>query len=331
MENNRGKNILQRGKSKSLILWLFVLLCIASLPLIFRLTHFADYLMYITVRIMILGIFAMSYDIVFGYTGIINFGHAMFIGSGAYTVGILMKRITIDFHDSSFAILIALAVGIILGWIVGFLCSKVGRVAVFIVTFGFAEALHLFVLSDPFKITNAEDGIAGISREPLLTFLNIKPEIYFYYFTFILLCISYLALRIIIRSPFGDVLMGIRDNPLRVRFLGYQVQHYRIASFMIAGFFASLAGALTAFHEGSTSPELFHWFFSGDAVIFTVLGGPGTLLGPVMGAAIVVILQEVLSDIFHNWVIFLGIGYIALIMFLPKGLFPLLQRLRVRQ
>jgi branched-chain amino acid transport system permease protein len=223
---------------------------------------------------------------------------------------------------------IGLTAGLIVGLIVGFLASRVGAVAVFLVTFAFTETMQLLVLADPLRITNSEDGIAGIPRETMLGFLSIKPEVNFYYFTLILLCLSYLALRTIIRSPMGDVLVGIRENPLRLRFLGYRIRHYRISAFMISGFFASLAGALTALHEGSCAAEMFSWFLSGDAVLFTVLGGPGTLIGPVLGASIVVIFMEVLSDISRNWLIFLGMSYIVLIMFLPKGLFPQLQRIR---
>ena len=328
MENHRRTTVIQYKKNASLLPWLIILVCIAALPFVFRFTKYPDYLTYITARIMILGIFTMSYDLLGGYMGVLHFGHAMFLGGGAYTVGISMVRFHL-FHDAVPGILLALAVGIIMGLFMGFLASRVGRVAVFLVTFGLTEAVHLLVLSDPVGITNGENGIAGINRVHLFEFVNIKPEFHYYYFVLILLCLSYSALRIIIRSPFGDVLIGIRENPQRIRFLGYDVRHYKIVAFIISGFFASLSGALTALHEGSTSPEMFHWFYSGDAVVFMVLGGPGTLTGPVLGTAIAVILQEILSILFHNWLIFLGIGYIALIMFLPKGLFSLFQNMRL--
>jgi len=127
-------------------------------------------------------------------------------------------------------------------------------------------------------------------------------------------------------SPLGEVFIAIRENPQRVRFLGYRVRQFRIVAFMIAGTFASLAGALTALHERSVAPEMFSWFLSGDAVLFTVLGGPGSLIGPILGSSIVILCQEILSDIFHNWLVFLGLSYIALVMFLPKGLFPMLEK-----
>ena len=304
---------------------------LASLPAIFQVTAFADYLTYIVVRMMILGLYAMSYDLLLGYTGIFSYGHATFIGCGAYAVAILMVRTGLHLQDAIPGIMLGLAVGLFMGWIMGFLCSRVGQVAVFLVSFAFTESIQLLVMSDPLRITNAEDGISGIPRETFLGFLNIKPEVNFYYFVLILLVLSYLALLAITRRPIGDVFLAIRENPVRVRFLGYRIRHYRIAAFMISGFFASLAGALTALHEKAVAPEMLSWFLSGDAVLFVVLGGPGTLIGPFLGASIVVIFQEILSDFFKNWVVFLGISYIALIMFLPKGVFPLIDRIRSRR
>lgn len=330
MENRRSTIIGQQERGTGLFPLLVVLFCIAALPLIFRTTKFPDYLTYIAARIMILAIFAMSFDLLLGYTGVLQFGHALFLGGGAYTLGILMVRFPIII-DVVPGILVASVVGIILGLFLGYLASGVGRVAVFIVTFGITEVFRLLVLSDPMGITNGENGIAGIQRLQLFKFINIRPELHYYYLVLVLLCLSFLALRAITRSPFGDVLIGIRDNVQRIRFLGYNVRHFKIAAFTISGLFASLSGALTALHEGSTSPEMFHWFFSGDALIYTVLGGPGTLIGPFLGAVIAVILQEIFSDLFHNWLIFLGIGYIALIMFLPNGLFRLFQKVFSRE
>jgi branched-chain amino acid transport system permease protein len=314
-----------------LIRWVLVLAVLALLPVIFRSTAFADYLTYTVVRMMIFGLYAMSYDLLFGFTGIFSFGHATFWGCGAYAVAILMVRSGLPLRDAFPGLLAALAAGLVFGWVVGFLCSRVGQVAVFLVTFAFTESIQLLVVSDPLRITNAEDGISGIPRETFLGLLSVKSETEFYYFVLGALVLSYAALRAITRSPMGDVFISIRENPLRVRFLGYRIRQYRTAAFMISGLFASLAGALTALHERAVAPEMFSWFLSGDAVLFTVLGSPGTLIGPVLGAAIVVIFQEILSDIFRNWMIFLGLSYILLIIFLPKGLFPILERLQSRR
>jgi len=322
------RSLHQGSEKKSLrFLWGIILLALILLPIAFRATPFADYLTYTVGRMMIFGLYAMSYDLLFGYTGIFSFGHATFWGCGGYSIGILMVRSGWQITDAFPGLILAMLVGVGFGWAMGFLCSRVGPVAIFLVTFAFSQSLQLLAFSDPLKITNAEDGITGIPRETFLGLLPIKSEMQYYYFVLAVLVLSILVLNMIIRSPLGDVFVGIRENPLRVRFLGYEVRYYRIVAFMISGAFASLAGALTSLHERAVAPEMLSWFFSGDAVLFTVLGGPGTLIGPLLGAAIVIIFQEILSDIFRNWLIFLGISYIVLIMFLPKGLFPLFQRL----
>lgn len=308
---------------------LIILVLAALLPWVYQFTKFADYLTYITVRMMILGLYAMSYDLIFGYTGLFSFGHASFMAGGAYSFAILMRQLGLPINDALTGVLAAMVAGLIIGLFMGFLASRLGsHLAVFLVTFAITESLFLLTIVDPLNITGGENGIAGIPRETFLGFFNIKSEINFFYLTLALLILTFLLLRLIIRSSFGDTLQAIRENPQRVRFLGYNIRHYRMVAFMISGLFASLAGALTALHEQSVGPEMFAMYVSGDAFIYTVLGGAGTLVGPLMGTVLMVIAQETLSYFFHNWLIFVGIIYIGLVIFMPKGLFPLFSRQR---
>ncbi|MEW6263893.1 MAG: branched-chain amino acid ABC transporter permease [Thermodesulfobacteriota bacterium] len=311
------------------IVWPAFIVLLALLPFIFRATAYADYLTYVVVRMMIFGLYAMSYDLLFGFSGIFSFGHAVFLGGGSYLAAIFMSRL--GFQDAFPVMLLALVLGLVLGWIMGFLSSRVGVGAVFLVTFALGEMTQLICMSNPLGLTNGENGIAGVVRKTVFGFLNIKPETNFYYFVLIVLGLSYLALLAITNLPLGDVFRGLKGNALRVRFLGYSVRQYQIASFMISGAFSSLAGVLAVLHERAVAPDIFAWVISADAVLFTVVGGPGTLIGPVLGASLVVFFQEVLSDMFRNWIIFLGLSYIALIMFLPNGLFPLLKRIWLRR
>ena len=293
----------------------------AVLPLFFALTAHAEYLQYTVVRMMILGLYAMSFDLLFGFTGIFSFGHAAAFGASAYASAILFTRFKIA--DPILVIAGGLVFAVIISAIVGYLSSRVGNVAVFLVTFASTEVMQLIAFSNPWNLTNGENGISGIQRMAILGLAPIKAELNFYYFTLIVLALSYFILRKIVSSPLGDVFQGIKGNAERVRFLGYNVEQCKVASFSISGLFAGLAGSLNALHEGTVAPEVLSWFFSGDAVLFTVLGGPGTLLGPIMGASIIVLVQEILSDIFREWLVFVGITYVILIVFLPKGLFPL--------
>ncbi len=274
---------------------------------------------------MILALYAMSFDIVYGYAGMFSLGHAAFLGGGAYVAGILTRQLGLDIQDTLPVLLAAALFGVVLGWVMGFLASRLASpLAVLLVTFAVAETLGLFVMADPLRITSADNGIPGIPRETLGWIIGIETEVGFYYVVLVILSLSYVALRAITRSPFGDALLAIRENRLRASFLGYRVTHYQIAAFMVSGLFGSLAGALTAFHEQSCSPEIFNFFVSGDAFIYTVLGGAGTLFGPLLGTTIMIVAQEVIGDIFHNWLFFLGLIYIGLIMFMPGGLYPLI-------
>ena len=246
MEEFGSANINGQLKRARAVKWLLVIGLMAFLPWIFEMSNFANYLTYITVRILILGIFAMSYDLLFGYTGMLSLGHALFQGASAYTIAILTVQLGLNIQDAFLPIMVALVVGVILGFVQGFLACRLGHTGVFLITFATAETLFLLILADPFGITNSENGISDIPRETVLGLLNIKPELNFYYFVLGLLILSYLALRAITRLPFGDTLKAICENPQRSKYLGYNIRQYRIAAFMVSGFFASLAARFSS-------------------------------------------------------------------------------------
>jgi branched-chain amino acid transport system permease protein len=293
------------------------------LPLVLAGTRYAAYVEHVVVQMMLLGLYAMAWDFLNGYVGLFSFGHAAFFGVGAYAAAILVVRAEVTFAPA--VVFIALGVSVVAGLIVGFLSSRVGSVAIFLVTFACAEALYLVVLSDPAGVTAGDNGLPGVTPAPFLG-LRFNDQASFYYLALGALLISYAALVGVTRSQFGQVLRGIRENELRVRFAGYHVEQYKTAAFAVSAFFAGLAGALNAFHERVASPETLGWALSGDAVLYSTLGGTGTLLGPVLGAALVILARELLSDFFRSWLIFVGLVYIALVVFLPSGLYPLLFR-----
>ena len=294
-----------------------------ALPLLLAGTRYASYVEHVVVQMMLLGLYAMAWDFLNGYVGLFSFGHAAFFGVGAYVAAMLVVRAGVTF--APLVILLALAASLVVGLLVGFLSSRVGSVAIFLVTFACAEALYLIVLSDPGGVTAGDNGLPGVIPAPFLG-LRFNNQVSFYYLALVALLGSYAALIAVTRSQFGQVLRGIRENELRVRFAGYHVEQYKTVAFGISAFFAGLAGALNAFHERVASPETLGWALSGDAVLYSTLGGTGTLLGPVLGAALVILARELLSDFFRSWLIFVGLIYIALVVFLPAGLYPLLFR-----
>jgi branched-chain amino acid transport system permease protein len=304
-----------------------MILIVATMPALLAGTRYANYVEHLIASAMLLGLYAMAWDFLNGYAGIFSFGHAAFFGAGAYAAGILIVRAGIT--SAPVILLAAVATAALVGLGVGFLCSRVGSVAVFLVTFACAETLYLIVLTDPHSVTNGDNGLAGVVPAPFLG-IDLARQLTFYYVVLAVMVGSYLMLRRVTRSQFGQVLLGIRENEVRVRFAGYRVEQYKTAAVAISAMFAGLAGALTAFHERIASPENLSWPLSGDAVLYATLGGTGTLLGPLLGAATVILAREVLSDLVRSWLIFIGATYIALVFFLPDGLYPLLFRKETR-
>ena len=298
-----------------------------ALPLGLAGTRSAHYVEHLAVQVMLMGLYAMAWDFLNGYVGMFSFGHAAFFGTGAYVVAILVVRARVT--SAPLLLLAALAASVAVGTIVGFLSARVGAVAVFLVTFACAEALYLLVLADPRGITNGDNGLAGVAPASVLG-VDLTGQVTFYYVALLVVVLAYLALARIARSQFGLVLLGIRENEVRVRFAGYRVEQYKTAAVAVSAFFAGLAGALTSFHERIASPETLGWPVSGDAVLYATLGGTGTLLGPILGAALVIGARELLSDLFRSWLIFVGLTYIALVFFLPGGLYPVVFRDRPR-
>jgi branched-chain amino acid transport system permease protein len=300
---------------------------VAALPLLLSGVRSASYIEHMIASAMLLGLYAMAWDFLNGYVGLFSFGHAAFFGVGAYTAGILIVRAGIT--SAPLVLAAAIVAATLVGLGVGFLSARVGSVAVFLVTFACAEALYLVVLTDPRGITNGDNGLAGVVPAPFLG-VSLGRQIVFYYVALAIAVASFLLLRRITRSQFGEVLLAIRENEVRVRFAGYHVEQYKTVAVGVSATFAGLAGALTAVHERIASPENLSWPLSGDAVLYATLGGTGTLLGPFLGAGIVILAREVLSDLVRSWLIFVGATYILLVFFLPDGLYPLLFRTRRR-
>ena len=304
-----------------------LIVVVAVLPPLLSGVRAANYIEHMIASAMLLGLYAMAWDFLNGYVGIFSFGHAAFFGVGAYTTGILIVRGGIT--SAPVVLAAAVVAAAVVGLAVGYLSARVGSVAVFLVTFACAEALYLVVLTDPRGITNGDNGLPGVVPAPFLG-LELGRQVVFYYVTLAAVVASYLVLLMITRSQFGEVLLGIRENEVRVRFAGYHVEQYKTVAMAISATFAGLAGALTAIHERIASPENFSWPLSGDAVLYATLGGTGTLIGPFLGAGLVILAREVLSDLVRSWLIFVGITYILLVFFLPDGLYPLLFRHRRR-
>jgi branched-chain amino acid transport system permease protein len=279
-------------------------------------------------KVMVLAIFALSLDLLVGYTGLVSFGHAAFFGIGAYTLGLMAPR----YEAASLWLTLPaamLATGIA-AFAVGLFVVRVKGIYFIMVTLAFAQMFY-FLFHDT-KFGRGSDGIS-MNFKPVATIGDFTPidlgnATHVYYLVFALMLSAFALLRIVLRSPFGRALMGIRSNEHRMRSLGFPVYRYKLASFTLAGTLAGLAGYLSALQFGFVNPELLSWHQSGNVLLMLILGGVGSLYGAVVGAFAFVALAEVFQALTRHWQLLLGAAIVLLVILLPGGLASIAARLR---
>jgi branched-chain amino acid transport system permease protein len=271
-------------------------------------------------KVMILAIFALSLDLLVGYTGLVSFGHAAYFGVGAYTLGLLAPK----YEAANLWLTLPAAIGFaaLAAAVVGAFVVRVKGIYFIMVTLAFAQMFY-FVFHDT-DFGRGSDGIS-MNFKPVATIGGVTPfdlgnAIHVYYFVFALLLLVFALMRVLLRSPFGRALQGIRSNEHRMRSLGYPVYWYKLASFTLAGALAGLAGYLATLQFGFVNPELLSWHQSGNVLLMLILGGLGSLYGAVAGAFVFVGLQELYSSLTTHWQLLLGATIILLVVFLPGGL-----------
>lgn len=279
-------------------------------------------------QVLTYGLFALGFNMLYGYTGLLSFGHAAYYGLGAYGTGIALAKLNVG------SLWVALAIGVIAasigGALAGFFCLRRRGIYFAMLTLAFAQMLYFiaFHLAD---WTGGDDGLRGIPRHTLGLFglsLSIRTPLAFYAFTFAFVVLALAALKRILDSPFGAVLQAIRENPERASACGYDVNRIKFASFVFSAFFTGLAGSLEALRLTIVPVEALYWSTSGQVVIMTLLGGAGTFFGPFVGAATFLVLEERLSRLIEWWPIVVGAIFMTFVLFLPKGIWgTLLARL----
>jgi len=300
-------------KTKALLALLLAVLAL------FPLTGATFYTELIT-KVMILAIFALSLDLLVGYSGLVSFGHAAFFGVGAYVLGLMTPKY--DPASLWTTLPAAVAAAGLAALVVGVFVVRVKGIYFIMVTLAFAQMFY-FVFHDT-KFGRGSDGIS-MNFKPAatiagMTLLDLASTTVVYYFVLVALVLVFLFLRMLLASPFGRALQGIRSNEHRMRSLGFPVYRYKLASFAIAGALAGFAGYLSAMQFGFVNPELLSWHQSGNVLLMLILGGLGSLYGAVVGAFAFVALQEIYSSLTTHWQLLLGATIIALVIFLPGGL-----------
>lgn len=270
------------------------------------------------IRMFILGIFAMSYDLLLGYTGILSFGHAMFFGTGGYVVAILIGN---NFNwPLGWALLAVLLVAFLQGLIFGVLSLRVKGVYLAMVTLAFAEMFYILAEAGDFRqYTGADDGLHGFPIPDYLSATEYRTR--FYYLALAFFVMVFLAARRLVDSPTGKVMVAARENENRARMIGYNTFWFKLISFISAGVFAALAGALLALYNRSVTPSILSINTTIDALAMTIIGGVGTLIGPILGATIVSLLGYWLERFFgSSWTIIYGTIFMLIVVFLPYGI-----------
>lgn len=278
-------------------------------------------------EMLIFAIFALGYDIIFGYTGLLSFGHAMFFGIGAYGTGLVLTR----WVPSLFlGIATGIALSLLVASIVGFLSIRRRGIYFVMVTLAFCQMLY-FIAFKWTSLTGGDNGLHGVPRPPIGP-LDLNSELLFYYFVLSIFALSIFVAFRITNSPFGRVLQSLRENEDRAKSIGYNTDNFKIISFMISAFFSGLAGGLYAIHLNFVPLDTLSIFTSGDVVIMALVGGIGTLYGPIFGAMLIVYLKNILSAWMGNWNLIMGLLFISSVLIFRKGILPVLkERLWVRK
>jgi branched-chain amino acid transport system permease protein len=277
------------------------------------------FLLSLFTRIIVLAIAATSLNLIMGYGGMVSFGHAAYLGVGAYVVGILAyEGIPSGFMQWP----LALIVSALFSLVVGALCLRTRGVYFIMITLAFAQMLYYVVVA--LHRYGGDDGLTIYRRSQFAGLINLSNKTVFYYLCFaVLLGTIYLTWRLV-NSRFGMVIQGSRSNDRRMRAIGFPTFRYRLTCFVIAGTICGLSGVLLANHTDFVSPAMMHWTRSGDLIVMVVLGGMASSFGPLIGAVALLVLEEALSGITEYWQIILGPLLLLVVLFARGGIDGLL-------
>src|SRR5262245_24929505 len=277
-------------------------------------------------EILIWGLLAMSSDILIGYTGMVSFGHSAFFGLGMY--GAAAALLTVRPPNLWLALLYGLIGAGLIAAFVAFFATRLRDIYFAITTLVFSQIFYVIIFTWT-EVTGGENGLTFRQPElsiPGLWSVRFSPETLHWFVLGVVTC-SYLILRRVMRSPFGMVLQAVRENEARTRAIGYHVERYKIVAVMLSGLFAGVAGVLYAIQNKFAAPDFVFFLISGEVVIFNVMGGIGTLVGPVAGAAFFLLLREGLSRFWTEYYLIpVGIIFTLMVIFVPEGLLGFARR-----
>lgn len=270
-------------------------------------------------KMLIFALFAMSLDLLIGYTGLASLGHAAFFGVAAYTVGILTVRAG---ASAWLAFSAGLLAAVVTGALFGLLALRARGSYFLMITLAMGQVLWGIAFGWR-SLTGGDDGLPNVPRPELGLPWSLADTTPFYYFVLLIVAVAAAVLARIVRSPFGYALRGIRESESRMSVLGYNVWRYKYLAFVLGGLFAGLAGCLYVFLNNFVSPDYVHVVRSGEVLLMVILGGAGTLVGPAIGAFLIVLFENVVSTYTQRWLMMLGAAYVLVTLFAPGGIMGL--------
>jgi len=286
--------------------WLAVFAAVVLLPVFVR--HA------IATEIWIFAIFGLGLNLLLGYTGLLSFGQATFFGSAGYVAGYLLKHYEVGVPP---VLAVGIAVGALTAAVVGYLCVQRAGLYFIMLTFALNQMFY-FTAYQWTSVTGGEDGMPGVPR-PNVVGLDIHRPLAYYALVAVLFLVALWVMKRIVESPLGKILQAIRDNELRAEALGYEVARMKLAAFVIGGAFSGLAGVLYAMLFGIVPLEAIGFVFSGNVVFATLIGGSGSLYGPVIGSFVFIWLSESVSAMWARWPLLLGVAFVIVVLFFRGG------------
>ncbi|MCK5554203.1 MAG: branched-chain amino acid ABC transporter permease, partial [Deltaproteobacteria bacterium] len=274
----------------------------------------------------IFGLFALSVDIIMGYTGLVSLGPAAFFGIGAYAGALTLLKLA---NSIWLALAITLVFSWMVAWLIGYLSIRIKGVYFAMLTLAFAEMFHELAFNWQ-SFTGGSDGLTGVPRpeigiSPFALSLG-NPYVFFYFVLVVVILVYYCCVRLV-NSPFGHVLQAIRDNEERAEFIGYDVRIFKRRSFVISGIIGGVSGSLFALLR-FVDPDVLHWFISAEVLVMNLFGGMGTLYGPIIGAMIFLFSKDLISSYTEHWRLILGVIFVGFVIYSPRGIVGLYETFR---
>jgi branched-chain amino acid transport system permease protein len=298
-----------------------VILALFILPYVLaRFGRTGQFWIWVSTEMVIMALFATSLNLILGFGGMVSFGHAAFFGVGAYTVALLMKKAGINLFV---ALVAAPCLAAVAAAIIGWFCVRLIGLYFAILTLAFGELLYMIAFQW-YTFTGGDDGIHGIPKPEFLDPTN------YYLMCLIIFLICFLVMRMILNSSFGLSIRIIRENLDRAKFIGINVRRYQLINFIIAGFFAGIAGGLFTELNRFAQTEFLHWSRSGDAIFACLVGGMYSIIGPAIGSTVLIflhiILQQIHQSLVEIWAMLLGLILLGVVLFTPEGLVGLFKK-----